>query len=93
MDRRIDGVPTLVLANKQDSQDAVPIEEIKEIFNRHVAKMNVSEGAVLPISALKGFAVYDRDCKVLGLIICSNRTGVRESVDWLFLRVQNSRRR
>lgn len=55
MDRRVEGVPTLVLANKQDSQaTAVPIEEIKEIFNRHVAKMNVSEGAVLPISALKG---------------------------------------
>jgi len=56
MDRRIEGVPTLVLANKQDSEHVViPVEEIKEIFNRHVTKMNVSEGAVLPISALKGY--------------------------------------
>ena len=54
IDRRIKGVPTLVLANKMDQSEAMSIEQIKEIFNRHVDKMNISEAAVMPISALKG---------------------------------------
>lgn len=54
VDRRVQGVPMLVLANKQDSEGAERVEEIKEAFNRHVHKLNVSESAVLPISALQG---------------------------------------
>jgi len=72
-DRRVEGVPTLVLANKQDAPNAIPIESIKEIFNKHVDKMNVSEAAVMPISALKG-------------------EGIVQAVNWLLIRVQNSRR-
>lgn len=54
-DRRIEGVPVLVLANKMDNKDAMPIESIKESFNKHVAQYNVSEAAVMPISALTGW--------------------------------------
>ncbi|KAL7004954.1 ADP-ribosylation factor protein 3 [Cystobasidiomycetes sp. EMM_F5] len=72
-DRRIEGLPTLVLANKQDDPKALHIESIKERFNKHVDKMNVSEAAVMPISALKG-------------------DGIAEAVNWLLVRVQNSRR-
>ncbi|KAG0654115.1 ADP-ribosylation factor protein 3 [Rhodotorula mucilaginosa] len=72
-DSRVDGVPTLVLANKQDCEGAMAVEDIKQMFNKLiVGKMNVSEGGVLPISALRG-------------------DGIREAVDWLFLRVHNSR--
>ncbi|SCV70214.1 BQ2448_1608 [Microbotryum intermedium] len=72
-DRRVDGVPTLVLANKQDAQGAMKVEDIKQMFNQLiVGKLNVSEGAVMPISALRG-------------------DGIREAVQWLFVRVQNSR--
>lgn len=54
-DSRLEGLPTLVLANKMDDEkNAYKIEEIKEIFNRHVDRLNVSEAAVMPISALKG---------------------------------------
>lgn len=53
-DRRIEGVPVLVLANKMDNENAMPIESIKESFNKHVALHNVSEAAVMPISALTG---------------------------------------
>jgi ADP-ribosylation factor related protein 1 len=54
-DHRVDGVPTLVLANKQDAEGSMPVEEIKQMFNELiVGKLNVSEAAVLPISALKG---------------------------------------
>jgi len=72
-DDRVEGIPTLVLANKQDAENSSPVEEIKETFHKHVVRLNVSEAAVLPLSALKG-------------------DGVREAVDWLFLRVQNSRK-
>lgn len=54
-DHRVDGVPTLVLANKQDAEGSMPVEEIKQMFNQLiVGKLNVSEAAVLPISALQG---------------------------------------
>lgn len=71
-DRRIEGVPVLVLANKMDNEDAMPIESIKESFNKHVALHNVSEATVMPISALTG-------------------EGVAQAVNWLLIRVQNSR--
>ncbi|KAK4057542.1 mitochondrial 5-aminolevulinate synthase [Microbotryomycetes sp. JL221] len=73
-DHRVDGVPTLVLANKQDAEGAMAVEDIKQVFNTLiVGKLNVSEGAVMPISALRG-------------------DGIREAVQWLFVRVQNSRK-
>lgn len=54
-DQRVEGVPTLVLANKQDVEGSVPVGEIMEMFNTLIVdKLNVSEGAVLPISALNG---------------------------------------
>lgn len=53
-DQRVQGIPTLVLANKMDDPAARSTESIKETFNKHVDKMNVSEAAVMPISALKG---------------------------------------
>jgi ADP-ribosylation factor related protein 1 len=37
-----------------DNENAMPIETIKESFNKHVAQYNVSEAAVMPISALTG---------------------------------------
>lgn len=59
-DHRVEGVPTLVLANKQDAEGSLPVEEIKEMFNKLIVqKLNVSEGVVLPISALQG---YDACC-------------------------------
>lgn len=61
-DRRIEGLPTLVLANKQDDPKALHIESIKERFNKHVDKMNVSEAAVMPISALKGLVDFCIHC-------------------------------
>lgn len=56
-DERVQGVPLLVLANKQDSEGAVSIENIKEAFNKNVSAWNISEGAVIPISALTGCGV------------------------------------
>lgn len=68
-----EGVPLLVLANKQDREDCVEVVRIKEGFVRKVMEGekggSVRDSRVLPISALSG-------------------TGVREAVDWLCSRVK-----
>ena len=40
-----------------DNENAMPIESIKESFNKHVALHNVSEATVMPISALTGYVL------------------------------------
>lgn len=68
-----DGVPLLVLANKQDAEDCVEVVRIKEGFVRRVVEGekggSVRDSRVLPLSALTG-------------------TGVKEAVDWVCSRVK-----
>lgn len=68
-----EGVPVLVLANKQDREDCVEVVRIKEGFVRKVFEgekgQNVRDSRVLPLSALTG-------------------TGVKEAVEWLCSRVK-----
>ena len=71
--RDTQGVPLLVLANKQDREDCVETVRIKEGLVRKVFEgergAGVRDSRVLPISALKG-------------------TGVREAVEWVRTRVK-----
>lgn len=66
------GVPVLVLANKQDREDALEVVRIKEGFVRPVFEgekgQMVRDSRVLPVSALRG-------------------TGVKEAVEWIRSRV------
>ncbi|KAF2143376.1 uncharacterized protein K452DRAFT_268859 [Aplosporella prunicola CBS 121167] len=68
-----EGVPLLVLANKQDREDCVEVVRIKEGLVRKVFEGekggSVRDSRVLPCSALTG-------------------TGVKEAVDWLCSRVK-----
>ncbi|CZT18867.1 probable ADP-ribosylation factor-like protein, member of the arf-sar family in the ras superfamily [Ramularia collo-cygni] len=68
-----EGVPVLVLANKQDREDCVEVVRIKEGLVRKVFEgekgQNVRDSRVLPLSALTG-------------------TGVKEAVDWLISRIK-----
>ncbi|KAI9730056.1 MAG: ADP-ribosylation factor protein 3 [Cirrosporium novae-zelandiae] len=68
-----EGVPILVLANKQDREDCVEVVRIKEGFVRKVFEgekgASVRDSRVLPVSALAG-------------------TGVKEAVEWLCSRVR-----
>lgn len=67
-----EGVPLLVLANKQDCEDCVEVVRIKEGFVKHVFEGAmggaIRDSRVLPVSALKG-------------------TGVREAIEWVRTRV------
>jgi ADP-ribosylation factor related protein 1 len=68
-----EGVPLLVLANKQDREDCVEVVRIKEGFVRRVFEgekgASLRDSRVLPCSALTG-------------------TGVEEAVEWLRSRVK-----
>lgn len=68
-----EGVPLLVLANKQDREDCVEVVRIKEGFVRKVFEGekggSLRDSRVLPCSALSG-------------------TGVEEAVEWLRSRVK-----
>lgn len=68
-----EGVPILVLANKQDREDCAEVVRIKEGLVRKVFEgekgQNVRDSRVLPLSALTG-------------------TGVKEAVEWLCSRVK-----
>lgn len=68
-----EGVPLLVLANKQDAEDCVEVVRIKEGFVRKVVEGekggSVRDSRVLPLSALTG-------------------TGVKEAVEWVCSRVK-----
>lgn len=51
----VEGVPILMLANKQDREDRMEVEDIKEIFNKIAEQMGARDSRVLPISALTGY--------------------------------------
>lgn len=68
-----EGVPLLILANKQDREDCVEVVRIKEGLVKRVFEgeksHSIRDSRVLPVSALTG-------------------TGVREAVEWLRSRVK-----
>ena len=68
-----EGVPLLVLANKQDREDCVEVVRIKEGLVKRVFEGekggSIRDSRVLPVSALTG-------------------TGVREAVEWVRSRVK-----
>lgn len=58
-DDEAEGVPILMLANKQDRPDRMEIEDIKEIFNQIAAHLGARDSRVLPVSSLTGEGVLD----------------------------------
>ncbi|KAI9197442.1 P-loop containing nucleoside triphosphate hydrolase protein [Polychytrium aggregatum] len=55
----IEGVPILMLANKQDMDEALKVHEIKELFNPVAVKLGARDSKVLPVSALKGDGIQE----------------------------------
>ncbi|KND02990.1 small GTP-binding protein domain [Spizellomyces punctatus DAOM BR117] len=55
----VEGVPVLMLANKQDVPSALKVHEIKEIFNPIALRLGARDSKVLPVSALKGDGVQE----------------------------------
>lgn len=103
---KILGIPLLLLANKQDDPTSLSVESIRSSYEewwqnrlntlqRHSGALEQSSRSasldVMGISALHGLAIchFNHRCQTE----TRGRNGVREAVNWLFLRVQNSRAR
>lgn len=50
----LQGVPLLVLANKQDIPECMGVREVKPIFNKNAHLIGKRDCMVMPISALTG---------------------------------------
>jgi ADP-ribosylation factor related protein 1 len=50
----LEGVPLLVLANKQDIPDCMGVRDVKPIFNRSAHLIGRRDCMVMPVSALTG---------------------------------------
>ncbi|ORZ14663.1 ADP-ribosylation factor family-domain-containing protein [Absidia repens] len=59
MNDLVEGVPVLMLANKQDLPNALRVEEIKEVFNKIAVKLGARDSRVLSVSALEGDGVRE----------------------------------
>jgi ADP-ribosylation factor related protein 1 len=89
------GVPLLLLANKQDSPLSLSVEEIRHDYEEwHQRKLESArrslrqgEGESDILAKKERIASLD----VMGVSALEG-TGIRAAVDWLFIRVQNSRR-
>lgn len=50
----LQGVPLLVLANKQDLPECMGVREVKPIFNKNAHLVGKRDCMVMPVSALTG---------------------------------------
>jgi ADP-ribosylation factor related protein 1 len=55
----VEGVPVVMLANKQDVEGARQVEAIKEVFNKIAERMDAQDSTVLAVSALSGEGVKE----------------------------------
>nr|AOC97519.1 Arf family protein [Volvariella volvacea] len=93
------GVPLLLLANKQDSSAALSVEEIRHDYEDwhqrklESARRSARYGESSESGRIEMNARRERiaSLDVMGVSALEG-TGVRDAVDWLFIRVQNSRR-
>ncbi|KAJ3519894.1 hypothetical protein NMY22_g12993 [Coprinellus aureogranulatus] len=88
-------VPLLLLANKQDSPMALSVEEIRNGYEDwHQSKLESARRDRFNETETSLAARRQRmaSLDVMGISALEG-TGVRAAVDWLFIRVQNSRRR
>lgn len=53
-DSLLEGVPVLVLANKQDKMDCFTVPQVKEIFNQSARHVGARDCKVEPVSAVNG---------------------------------------
>ncbi|XP_060524559.1 ADP-ribosylation factor-related protein 1 isoform X1 [Cylas formicarius] len=66
----LQGVPLLVLANKQDLPDCMGVREVKPIFNKNAHLIGKRDCMVMPVSALTGEGV---DEGIRWLVDCIKR--------------------
>ncbi|TXT04250.1 hypothetical protein VHUM_04248 [Vanrija humicola] len=84
-------LPLLLLANKQDKASSLSVAEIRESFDAW-QRSRPRTGGSRAVAGLDGEAQAERmaSLDVMGVSALEG-TGIREAVNWLYIRVQNSR--
>jgi ADP-ribosylation factor related protein 1 len=75
----INSIPVLMLANKQDAENAMNLEEIQTIFNKIAVTLEARDSKIFAVSALKGY------------LTTYSSAGVRNAVEWLYKRLRLNR--
>jgi len=84
-------VPLLLLANKQDSPASLSVDEIRRDYEEwYQNKVEASRRSYAEESGVEFRRERIASLDVMGVSALEG-TGVREAIDWLFIRVQNSR--
>ncbi|KAF8197909.1 P-loop containing nucleoside triphosphate hydrolase protein [Pholiota molesta] len=90
------GVPLLLVANKQDSPNSLSVDEIRHDYEdwyqrkmESARRTRYGEADHNSDQAMRRERIASLD--VMGISALEG-TGVRAAIDWLFIRVQNSRR-
>jgi len=55
----LEGVPLLVIANKQDLEESVHVPDIKAVFNTSAGRIGHRDCSVMAASALKGDGIAE----------------------------------
>ena len=55
----VDGVPILMLGNKQDVDNSLPVQDIKEIFNPIAINLGARDSSVLGVCAITGTGITE----------------------------------
>lgn len=71
-DELVEGVPILMLANKQDVEDHLEVQDVKELFNPIAEHLGARDSRVLPVSAIKGEGVKEA-VEWLGIRLVRNK--------------------
>ncbi|BEI98994.1 hypothetical protein CcaverHIS631_0400370 [Cutaneotrichosporon cavernicola] len=93
---RLLNLPLLLLANKQDKDTSLTVAEVRESFDAW-QRARPERAAVpdSPLSATIELPDEDKAQRMASLDVLGGSalegTGVREAIDWLYIRVQNSR--
>ncbi|EGO00328.1 hypothetical protein SERLA73DRAFT_180854 [Serpula lacrymans var. lacrymans S7.3] len=86
------GIPLLLLANKQDSPDSLSVEDIRHDYEEwHQRRLESSRRRYGEDDDTEQRRQRIASLNVIGISALEGH-GVRAAVDWLFIRVQNSRR-
>jgi len=90
------GVPLLLLANKQDSPQSLSVDEIRHDYEDWYQRKLESARRTRYGEDNSNAELATRRERIASLDVMGvsglEGTGVRAAVDWLFIRVQNSRR-
>eukprot|EP01089_Gocevia_fonbrunei_P007524 TRINITY_DN18689_c0_g1_i1.p1 TRINITY_DN18689_c0_g1~~TRINITY_DN18689_c0_g1_i1.p1 ORF type:complete len:210 (-),score=39.14 TRINITY_DN18689_c0_g1_i1:30-659(-) len=82
-------VPVLILANKQDKDDALTVDQIRTLCLEIVEKVEEEDSNLKEIAENMNFQRIERKWDVKGICAITGE-GIKEAIDWISLHVPTS---